>query len=229
MVVLIFRTTILYIAATIIIRLMGKRQIGELQPFELVITIMISELATLPMQDVRMPLLHGIIPMVTLLILQIIVSIIQLKSTTIRKFISGKPSILICNGKIDINELKYQRLNVNDLMEELRLKGYFNLSDIKYAILETSGQLSIIPCSELMPTTRKDLNIQVRQDKIPITLILDGKLNKTNLQISNKSISWLNNQLKQNNISSINDIFVGILDSNGDFYYQLNNNGSDKK
>lgn len=224
MFVLIFRTIILYFISILALRLMGKRQIGELQPFELVIAIMISELASMPMQDSRMPLINGIIPVLTLLIIQIIISVVQLKSEKVQKLICGKPSILIENGIINIQELRHQRINVNDLMEELRLNGYFNIQDIEYAILETSGQLSIIPNSQLTPVKRQDLGINVPQEKLPITLILDGKINEENLSKANKNINWLNNQLHKNNINSASEVFVGILDSNSNFYYQLRDN-----
>lgn len=227
--VLIFRTIILYIIATIIIRMMGKRQIGQLQPFELVITIMISELATLPMQDNRIPLINGIIPIITLLILQIIFSLLQLKSIKIRNLVSGKPSILIYNGEINRSEMKYQRINLNDLMEELRLKGYFDISDVKYAILETSGQLSIIPAAKVESVTKGDLNIKSQQSMIPITLVLDGKLDEQNLKVINKDMDWLNNQLKINNISCLEDIFIAMIDSKGKFFFQLKNDGGGKK
>ncbi|WP_035292081.1 DUF421 domain-containing protein [Clostridium sp. KNHs214] len=224
MFVLIFRTTILYFISILALRLMGKRQIGELQPFELVIAIMISELASMPMQDSRMPLINGIIPVLTLLILQIIISVVQLKSEKVQKLICGKPSILIQDGKINIQELRHQRINVNDLMEELRLNGYFDIQDIEYAILETSGQLSIIPNSQLTPVKRQDLGINVPQEKLPITLILDGKINEENLSKTNKNMNWLNNQLHKNNINSASEVFIGILDSGSNFYYQLRDN-----
>ncbi|WP_138205538.1 YetF domain-containing protein [Haloimpatiens lingqiaonensis] len=223
MFVLIFRTIILYFISILALRLMGKRQIGELQPFELVIAIMISELASMPMQDSRMPLINGIIPVLTLLIIQIIISVVQLKSEKVQKLICGKPSILIEDGKVNIQELRHQRINLNDLMEELRLNGYFNLQDIEYAILETSGQLSIIPNSQLTPVKKEDLGIQVPQEKLPITLILDGKINSENLNKANKTMDWLNNQIFKNNISSVEDVFIGLLDSKGNFYYQLKN------
>ncbi|WP_392486113.1 DUF421 domain-containing protein [Haloimpatiens sp. FM7315] len=229
MFILIFRTIILYSVSMLALRLMGKRQIGELEPFELAIAIMISELASMPMQDTRIPIINGIIPVITLLIVQILVSIGQIKSEKIRILISGKPSILIDNGKINIYELKNQRININDLMEELRLKGYYDIGDIKFAILETSGQLSLMPNSSLNPVTKKDLNLNTPQDKLPITLIIDGKLNHKNLKISSKNMDWLNSQLKNNNISSVSDIFLGVLDSKNNFYFQLKKSGCDKK
>jgi uncharacterized membrane protein YcaP (DUF421 family) len=201
-------------------RLMGKKQIGELEPFELAITIMISELASLPMQDSRIPLLHGIVPILTLLIIQNLFSLIQLKSEKIRSLINGEPSILIEKGKIDFQELKNQRFNINDLMEELRLQGYYDLENIEYAILETSGQLSIIPKTEELPVTKKDLSLEITQEKLPVTLILDGKINKKNLKLIKKDEKWLENKLKKDNISSYDELLIAILNSKGNLYYQ---------
>jgi uncharacterized membrane protein YcaP (DUF421 family) len=202
-------------------RLMGKKQIGELEPFELVIALMISELATFPMQDIRIPMLHSIIPIITLLFLQISTSFIELKSEKARRILTGTPSILIKNGKIDIAELRFQRFNINDLLEELRLKGYFNLSDIQYAILETSGELSILPKTGLSNATKDDLNLSLPQETLPIPLIMDGNVNYKNLKLLSKDETWLINKLKEKHISSTKDVFIGIMDSNNKFYYQL--------
>jgi uncharacterized membrane protein YcaP (DUF421 family) len=214
------RTMILYTLVVLIMRLMGKRQIGELQPFELVITIMISDLASLPMQDTRIPLIHGVIPIITLLFLEIIISVLQLKSETARLIISGKPSILINKGKIDIDIMRAQRLNLNDLIQEIRLKGYYNLEDIEFAILETNGQLSIIPKTELSNATKKDLNIKCAQDSIPITLILDGQVNHKNLKLLDRDNKWLISTLNSKNINSPKEVFIALADSQGKFYMQ---------
>ena len=208
-------------------RMMGKKQIGELEPFELVIALMISELATFPMQDIRIPILHAIIPIITLLFLQVATSLLELKSEKARKILTGTPSILIKNGKIDIAELRYQRFNINDLLEELRLKGYFNLSDIQYAILETSGELSILPKTEQSNATKADLNIVTTQEVLPVPLIMDGNINHKNLKLLDKDEAWLNKLLKKNNISDAKDVFIGILDSKNKFFYQLKE-GKDK-
>lgn len=220
MFIVLIRTIILYLLVILSMRLMGKKQIGELEPFELAITIMISELASLPMQDSRIPLLHGIVPILTLLILQNLFSLIQLKSEKIRSLINGEPSILIEKGKIDFQELKNQRFNINDLMEELRLQGYYDLENIEYAILETSGQLSIIPKTEESPVTKKDLSLQFTQERLPVTLILDGKINKNNLKLIKKDEKWLENKLKKDNISSYDELLIAILNSKGNLYYQ---------
>lgn len=223
------RTMILYFVVVFTMRIMGKRQIGQLQPFELVIAIMISELASLPMQDNRIPLFHGVIPIITLLALQVVISVLQLKSEKARVVFCGKPSILIKNGIIDIQQLKEQRYNINDLMEEIRLQGYYNLEDIQYAILETSGQLSIIPKTGLTFPSKDDLNIKYSQDQLPVTLILDGNINRNNLNIIGKNESWLESQLKKNNILSSSRVFIALIDSKGKFYYQLKNNGGSNK
>jgi len=221
MFILVIRTFFLYFAVIFIMRMMGKKQIGQLEPFELVIALMISDLATYPMEDIRIPLIHAIIPIITLLFLQVATSYIEIKSEKARRILTGNPSILIKNGKIDIAELRYQRFNINDLLEELRLKGYFNLSDIQYAILETSGELSILPKTGQSNATKDDLNITITQESLPVPLIMDGNINYKNLELLKKDESWLNNILKRNKIDLANDLFIGMLDSNNKFYYQL--------
>lgn len=225
MFIVLFRTIILYVIVVFTMRIMGKRQIGQLQPFELVIAIMVSQLASIPMQDTRIPLVHGIIPIITLLILQVLISLVQLKSELARSIFCGKPSILISKGKIDIKQLKNNKFNINDLLEEIRLQGYYNIQDIEYAILETSGQLSIIPKTELEPATKQDLNVKSSQDKLPVTLILDGKINTANLKLIDKNKSWLKGQLDKNNVQSEEQVFLALIDSKGKFFFQLKQGG----
>lgn len=220
MFIVLIRTIILYFIVIIAMRIMGKKQIGQLEPFELAITIMISELASLPMQDTEVPLIHGVIPIITLIVLQASLVILQLKSEKLRNIVNGKPSILIKNGQIDINELKYQKFNINDLMEEIRLEGFYDIEDIQYAILETSGQLSIIPKTDSTPATKKDLNIKTKQDILPITLILDGKINYTNLKLAKMNKNELLQKLKSLGLNSIEEVFIALINSKGEFYYQ---------
>lgn len=144
MFIVLIRTIFLYFLVILVMRLMGKRQIGELQPYEFVITIMISDLAALPMQDTRLPLILGIIPILTLLFIKTILTQLQLKSQFTRKILEGEPCILVCKGKINYQALKRQQINLDELMEELRLAGYFDLNEIQYAILENNGQLSFL-------------------------------------------------------------------------------------
>ncbi|WP_186428777.1 DUF421 domain-containing protein [Clostridium sp. BSD9I1] len=220
MFIVLIRTIILYFIVIIAMRIMGKKQIGQLEPFELAITIMISELASLPMQDTEVPLIHGVIPIITLIVLQASLVILQLKSEKLRNIVNGKPSILIEDGQIDINELKHQKFNINDLMEELRLQGFYNIQDVQYAILETSGQLSIIPKTDSTPVTKQDLNIKTKQDSLPITLILDGKVNHENLELVKMTENKLLSKLKSSGVSSIDEVFIALINSKGELYYQ---------
>ncbi|TDT60898.1 uncharacterized membrane protein YcaP (DUF421 family) [Fonticella tunisiensis] len=218
--VVFIRTIILYAFVVIVMRVMGKRQIGELQPFELVIAIMLSELAAVPMQDTGIPLLHGIIPILTLMLLEIVISFLTLKFHFLRKIFCGTPSMVIRHGRLIEDELRRQRFNLNDLMEELRFNGYLNISDIEFAILENGGKLSIIPKSNKAPLTREDMNIVKPEEELPITLIMDGKVNKHNLNVIKKDLEWLNSILRDNNISNVDEVFLAMIDSNGKIFIQ---------
>ncbi len=151
------RTVILYFAVMVVIRLMGKRQVSQLTPAELVVTIMMSELASIPMQETGVPLFAGLLPISTIFVLEIAFSLIGLKSKSARRFLGGKPSVLIHNGNILLDEMARIRFDRDDLMEELRLAGYANIKDIQYAILETNGQLSVFPNKAEKPLTQKDI------------------------------------------------------------------------
>lgn len=228
---IIIRTVILFFVIMVTMRLMGKRQLGELQPFELVITLMISELAALPISDPKIPMIYGVIPIITLILLQVFISVVELKSDKARLLFCGRPSILIKNGKLDIAELKKQKLNLDDLLEEIRLSGYFDIEDIEFAILETCGQLSIIPKTEIQPATKKDINLKSTQDTLPYTIIADGKLRPNNLKAVNRDMNWLEKEMKKNNIDNISDVFIAVFNSQGKLYFQLKSkdkNGSKK-
>jgi len=199
---------------------MGKRQIGQLQPYELVVTIMISELATLPMEDMRIPLIHGFIPIVTLLVIQIVISLLELKSDKARFILDGKPSIVIRNGRLVLSELKNQVFTVNDLLEELRMKGYYNIEDVEYAILETNGQISVIPKDDNQPVTKSDMNIKTKAKTIPAIIISQGRINMDNLKFINKDERWLMNQIKAANIKDIKEIFIAVMTTEGGLYIQ---------
>lgn len=220
MIIVLIRTVILYSLVVLVMRLMGKRQVGELQPYEYVITIMISDLAALPMQDTRLPLLLGIIPIVTLLILKTFLSELQLKSKIAREIIDGKPSLIIENGKINMQALRDQRINIDDLFEELRLNGYLNISDIQFGILENNGQISIFPKASNSPVTREDMKIKTSEEKLPILLFLDGKVNRKALKELNKSEQWLEKEIKTSNITSLDQLYLAMLDSKGKLFIQ---------
>lgn len=223
MLITFIRTAILYFIVIISIRLMGKRQIGELQPYELVITLMLSDLASLPMQDTRLPLLLGIVPIITLLFVKILISEIQQHSRLFEKILDGTPSIIISDGAINLEMMKKQRLTMNDILEELRSAGYLDISDIQYAIIETNGTISIIPKSACDTVKRKDLKIKESESKIPIVLFEDGHLNKKALQGMNKDEKWLDEKLKSLNYPPRDKLFLVMMDSNGKLFIQRKN------
>lgn len=220
MLILPIRTIILYLLVVLVIRIMGKHQIGQLQPFELVITIMISELAAVPMQDTDIPLLHGIIPILTLLFIQISLSLLSLKSETARRIICGSPSVLIEKGRINQKELTRLRYNITDLLEQLRLKDMPNIADVEYAILETSGKLSIIPKSKKRPVNPEDLQLNIPYEGLPVSLIVDGVLKEKNLSKLNLSKEWLRNELKKKGLETWDQVFLASLDTSGHLFLQ---------
>lgn len=221
MLIVFVRTLVLYVVIVIILRLMGKRQIGQLQPSELVVALVIADLAAVPMSNVGIPLINGIIPIVTLFILEELLSFMCLKSERARGIISGKPSILIEKGTIIEEEMRRTRYNLNELLEQLRLKNFTDVESIDYAILETSGELSVIAKAEEKPVTKKDMNIKPEPQVFPVTLIIDGRINSENLQKAGLNDVWLLEQLKSFSIKSPKDVFLAYLGPGKQLRYQL--------
>ena len=197
---------------------MGKRQIGELQPGELVLAIMLSDLATAPISSVNTPLIIGIFPVITLMTVEILISYFSQKSVKFRKIVSGSPSIVIENGKINIKELTSLRFSIDDLFEQLRSNGYMTVSDVAFAILETNGQLSVIPSCQATPVTLKDLNIS-KSVTMPRNIIKDGELDENNLRSIGRDKNWLHKLLKSHN-TSIEKVFILTTDGQDSFYIQ---------
>lgn len=185
------RVLIIYMLVLIIMRLMGKRELGQMQPFELVIAIMIADLASVPMSDTGIPITNGIIPILALLLIQLIISIINLKSIWVRKVLCGMPSILIYRGKIDEKLMKKEKFTINELQERLRQNNIFNIADVEYAILETSGQLTVIQKPEKRNTIPEDFGITPEYEGIPYDLVIDGKIMYENLKAIGKNYNWL--------------------------------------
>lgn len=222
MLIIIIRTIILYSTVIFSLRIMGKRQIGELQPSELVVAIMISDVATIPMESLDIPLLSGIIPVLTLLLAEVITSFLSIKSRRMRKFIMGEPSIIVYNGVICEKELLRQRFNLSDLLEELRLLGCFDISDVFVAVLETSGKLSVIPRDNARSVTVEDMNLQnVRHEALPCTVILDGKINTAELTRSGMSADKLKQELIKRGAKNVSDVFIASIDGEGEIFMQL--------
>lgn len=204
-------------------RLMGKKQIGQLQPSELVVALFIANLASASMANIGVPLINGLIPIMTLFVIEKLLSFIALKSERGRGLICGTPSIVINKGVIVQKELQSLYFNINDLLELLRIKNFFDIQDVEYAILETSGDLSVIPKGAVKPLTPKDMNLNAQSDVLPITLIIDGRTNSQNLRISGLDENWLQNELVKNKISSVRDVFFAYVTpdlTTGDTRYQ---------
>lgn len=227
MFIVLIRTIFLYALVIFVIRLMGKRQIGELQPYEFVITIMISDLAALPMQDTRLPLILGVIPILTLLFIKTVLSLIQLKSQKARKILEGEPCILINRGKINFETLKRQQINLDELMEEIRLAGYFDLSEIEFGILENNGQMSFLTSNKSSGESSDSQNSSSSKPRLPIIYVLDGKINRNALTSGNKTDEWVQNELRKHKVNSIKDVLIAMTDTKGKFIYQLHNDKED--
>ncbi|NLI90873.1 MAG: DUF421 domain-containing protein [Peptococcaceae bacterium] len=220
MLVSIIRTVILYLIIVLVLRVMGKRQIGQLQPFELVIILMISELAAIPSQDIGIPLIAGLLPVLILLLLGITISQISLKSEKARAMICGTPTILIDKGHILEDELRKLRYNLSDLLEQLRVKNIPDIADVEYAILETNGQLSVIPKPTKRPANPEDLKIEVPSEKLPYTLIMDGILQHKNFPKANVNQKWLEQELQKANIDDYRKVLIASIGTQGKLYVQ---------
>ncbi len=229
MLVIFIRTLILYLIVIIAMRIMGKRQIGQLQPFELAVAIMISELASVPMQNTGIPLLSGIIPILTLLAAQILISFISLKSSKARDIICGRPSLIISSGKINEQVFRNELYTLTDLLEQLRSKDVYNIADVEYAILETNGQLSVVPKASKRKVTAEDLNLSVKYEAPAIDLIIDGDLISKNLERANLDKKTLEVELNKIGIKSIKNVFFASMDSEGKLFCQEKEYNNKKK
>lgn len=221
MAISIIRTIILFTALMFSMRIMGKRQLGELEPSELVVAVLISNLASHPLQDVGTPLLYGLIPVLTLLCCEVIISGITVKSLGFRQFICGKPNMIIEHGKIVQREMKKNRITLDELYEELRKNGISDISIIKYAILETDGKLSFLLYSAEAPVTPKQLNLSPPDQEYPIIVINDGRTLSKNLSVLGHSENWLNKELKKHGVKNARDVYLMTADKNGQIYYSL--------
>ncbi len=219
MLITLIRTILLYILVLIVMRLMGKREIGQLQPFELAISIMIADLASIPMSDTGIPISNGIIPILGLLVMHLLISLINMKSIKAREIMCGKPSILIYRGKIDEKVLKKERFTINELQERLRGNNVVNIGDVEYAILETSGQVTVIQKPNKRNTIPEDFNIEPDYEGIPYDLVVDGKIMFNNLKQIGRDLNWLNKQVEKFKIKPEEALIV-TYDGKGQIFCQ---------
>jgi len=210
------RTIILYSLLIIGLRLTGKRQIGQLEPIELVLTMTLSDLASVPMQDFGQPLLHGVIPIVTLLAMSTLLSYISLKNVRFRNLVCGEPAVVIADGKLRQNVMRQNRLTLDEVEEQLRSQGVSRWQDVKYAVLETSGQLSLLLYSNAQPATPRQLGKHVPDDVFLQRIIInDGRVLSQNLQKAGRNDAWLQKQLAEHHIRKAKDVFLLAVDRGG--------------
>ena len=219
MILIFVRTIIIYVLVLFVMRFMGKREIGQMQPFELVISIMIADLASTPMAEIGIPILYGIIPIFGLLFMHILISVLNIKSIRVREIICGKPRILINEGKKKEKALTKENFTINELQERLRVNNVNNISDVEYAILETSGQISVILKSEKRGVTTEDLKLQVAKTKISYDLVLDGKIMYDNLKKIGKDEKWLVKEIQKFKIRP-QQALIFVQNGDGSFFCQ---------
>ena len=209
-----FRTGILYLVLVLAVRLMGKRQIGQMEASEFVVTMLVANLAAIPMQNGAIPLYSGLVPILTVLGLELTLAGLLLRSMVLRKFFCGKPVILIDNGKILADSLRRTRVTLDELMGHLRQKDVLDVTSVQFAILETDGTLSVFPYPKFCPASAKDAGIKVGRQYLPITLIQDGQLIRENLKKAGHDQQWLERELKKRE-SDLSSTLLMTIDEGG--------------
>jgi len=212
MFIIFIRATIVFVTLLIVMRLMGKRQIGEMQPFELVITLVIADLACIPMADISIPILYGVVSIIALFILHQIVTLLDQSNQFFKRMISGKPTVVINRNGVDFHELRRNNLDLGDLIEAMRSQGYFSLDDVEYAIFEASGKFSGL---------KKNDN-EISEPSLPLLFINEGKINHKNINFGKITFETINDIVK-NQSSTIKKVQILTIDSNGKVYFQAIN------
>ena len=208
------RTVVLYLVLIAVIRLLGKRQIGQLEPSELVVAMLVADLASIPMQDSAIPLLSGLVPILTVLGLELVLSMLSMRSIRLRRLLCGTPVILIDNGKLLEKNLRKTRITLDELTEQLRQKDILDLDSVQFAILETGGQLSVFPYPETIPASAQDAGVAVQKQYLPITVISDGCVLEDNLRRSGKDMQWLQRQLRKQKAAVQQTLLLTVDGSN---------------
>ncbi|WP_044479665.1 DUF421 domain-containing protein [Paenibacillus antibioticophila] len=228
--VVLFRTILMYVLVFAVMRIMGKREIGELSIFDLVISIMIAEIAVFALEDIERPLYDGILPILMLLLIQIGIAYISMKSRRLRLLFDGKPSVIVQNGEINQDEMRKQRYNIDDLLMQLRSQNVASVSDVEFAVLETSGQLSVFTKEQVKqgsgstnPGKKREGDIsslvsKIKFEALPLPLIVDGKVEDDNLERVGKTRFWLKNQIQAKGYLEFKDVFFCTIDHNGRLY-----------
>ena len=220
MAIMLLRSVIIYVCVLAVIRLMGKRQVGEMQPFEFVITLIIADLACNPMAELSVPLVHGIVPIITLMIVHFLICFLARKVQFVRYVLTGRPAIVINPNGINYKELKELNMTLDDLIELMRGCNVFKIEEIAYAIIETNGNLCVIKKSESENVTRSDLKVKVSQASLPINIIMDGRLMNENIRLSKIDNDFIQKCISKAKIKNIKDVLIMTLDNNGEVFIQ---------
>lgn len=224
MAVPLLRTLILYFAVTIAVRLMGKRQLGELDPSELVVTILVSDLASVPMQELGIPMAAGLVPIAALIVLEILLSWIALKSRRFRRLLNGQPAIIIRSGQLDILKLRQMRLTTDEIIETLRKQNIASVADVKYGVIEPDGTLSVILKPQQQPVTAEMLSLQPKDTGLPLVVVSDGRLVPRSLELLHLAPREIENRLRNRSIP-LSDVFLMTLDDCGNCFIQRKEDG----
>lgn len=214
------RSIIIYLFVLFAIRFMGKRQVGEMQPFEFVITLIIADIATIPMSEISVPILHGIVPIFSIIIMHYFICLLSRKSMRARYLISGRSAIVVNPSGINYKELESLNMNLDDLIEALRCSDVYNLDDVAYAIIETNGKLCVIKKSSVETVTRGDIKLTSPPASLPVSIIMDGKLMKENVTLTKLTEEQINECVSKTTAKTIKDIMIMTITANGDVYIQ---------
>lgn len=212
MTIVLIRTVILYLIVLFVIRIMGKAELSKMSPFQLIVVFMIAELASIPIESPDVSMITGVAAIFTLLFLQVLISFLSLKSEKFKNFFSGKPSVLIDSGEINQKELKALRITINDLMEQLRIGGAPSISEVEFAVMESNGDLSIIPKAQNKPLTAEDMSIEKARETMPVVFISDGIMYRKNVIKSGWDVDQLKDKLTMLGISDYTQVFLAFCD-----------------
>lgn len=219
------RAVLIYLLVLLVFRLMGKRQLGQMQPFELVLTLIIADLATIPMAELTVPIFHGIVPLLTLVTIHFALTFLSQASQFLSRVISGKPTIVVNPDGVDYKTMKKLNISIDDIFEAIRGCGYFSLDEVQYAIVETGGKVHVLPKKEFDEVKNRDLHAkQTEENELPVTIISEGKIMKQNVKVSeiqpDSFCKWL---LKETKCKNIKDVLICTLDRNNKVYFQKKN------
>ena len=219
MAIVFVRTLIIYFALVLIMRILGKRQLGEMELSEFVVAALIADLASHPLQDIGIPMINGLVPIVTLFCCEVLISGVAMKNIRLRALLFGKPSMLVEKGKIKQHEMKKNRFTTDELMEELRNQGYLDISAVEYAVLETDGRLSVIPYPSESPVKPSQLKIEAEDKGYPVVVISDGHVIESNLRLVGRDGNWLKKRLAALGVKDAEQIFLMTVNSAGQVYF----------